>query len=537
MSTLISPLPKGMQPLPCLADHVRAIAQATPDAPAMIFGARHWTYGELDRQVSAVARWLIARGFKKGDCLVTLSRPRPEYLVLFLATGKIGGVWTGLNPRYSLPERAWVLNDAKPRFLAFQSPRNPDETAALAATVEAASSALEATIVLNGKWPGATSLETLFDAAASMDSDLAIPVTHLQPDDPALLVYTSGSTGQPKGALISHYGLTFGSLVQATQLRVPQPRVICDLPISHIGCVADVAAVTLVQGGSLVFHETFSPDETLAAIERDRITTWIGVPSMFQMIVSSSKFATTDLSSVRLVLWGGAAMPKSIIDTLRGRGLRLKAAYGLTETSCHVAFTDDSASTDVLAQTIGHPTPYIRCRVVDDRGELCPPGTPGELQIHGRQNFVGYLNNAHATRAAFTPDGWLRSGDLALWTPTQNLSLVGRLHEMYKSGGYSIFPREIELAIEAHPEVTAAAVVGVTHPLYQEVGVAFVVGRKDRALTITDLSSFLRLRLANFKIPKVFELVADLPRLPIGKVDKHQLKARAQRLLDEMTHP
>lgn len=536
MAKPVSSLPDGMQPLPCLADHVGTVARRTPDAPAMTFGSRHWSYAELDREVSAVAHWLIAAGLRKGDRLATLSRPRPEYLVLFLATGKVGGIWMGLNPRYSVPERTWALNHAKPRFLAFQASRAPEESAALAATVEAARCSAEATIVFDGIWPGATSFDDLVEEGSLPHPDARAHVVDIQPDDPALLVYTSGSTGQPKGALISHYGLTFGSLVQATQLRVPRPRVICDLPISHVGCVADICAVTLVQEGSLVFQESFDPDKTLTLIERERITTWIGVPSMFQMSVASSKFASADLRSVQLVLWGGAAMPRSIIDTLQGRGLRLKLAYGLTETSCHVTFTEDGASADVLADTIGCPTPYIQCRVVDDRGNPCPPGTPGELQISGRQNFVGYLNNTQATHDAFTADGWLRSGDVATWTQTRHLRLVGRLREMYKSGGYSVFPREIELAIEMHPEVVAAAVVGVAHPLYQEAGVAFVVGRNDSVLTATDLTSFLNQRLANFKIPKAFEFVRDLPRLPIGKVDKQQLKARAQQLLDEITH-
>ncbi len=243
------------------------------------------------------------------------------------------------------------------------------------------------------------------------------------------------------------------------------------------------------------------------------------------------RFATTDLSSVRLVLWGGAAMPKAIIEELRGRGLRMKGAYGLTESSCHVTFTDDNASTDELAHTIGRPTPYTPCRVVDERGAACAPAVPGELQIQGRQNFIGYLGNAGATREAFTADGWLRSGDLAAWTPEGQLRLIGRLREMYKSGGYAVFPREIELALEAHPAVAAAAVVAVPDPLYQEVGVAFVTARPGHDLTSEALRGHLRQHLANFKIPKMLHIVTQLPVLPIGKIDKTLLKARARELL------
>jgi len=517
--------PKALTPLPCLADHVQAAAQAIPDATAMVFGSRRWTYAQLRSEVSAVARWLLARGLGKGDRLVTLSRPRPEYLILMLATGRAGGIWMGLNPRYTVPERTWVLADARPSFFTFQAPHDPGETNTLAATLEAMGH-LKAKVVFGGEWSGPTSLaEVLAQESAHSDWPL------LAAEDPALLVYTSGSTGKPKGALISHYGLTYGSLVQAQALRVPRPVLICNLPINHVGCVADVCAVTLVQGGCLVFQEQFCAHDMLTAIEQEHVTTWVGVPSMFQMILQQPRFPTTDLSSVQLVLWGGAAMPKAVIEELRARGLRMKAAYGLTESSCHVSFTDDDASTDTLATTIGRPTPYTPCRVVDENGESCPAGTPGELQIQGRQNFLGYFGNAQATQEAFTQDRWLRSGDLAEWTADGNLRLLGRRHEMFKSGGYSVFPREIEIALESHPAVAVAAVVAVPDPLYQEVGVAFVMQRVGHDLTPGALREYLRERLANYKIPKGLHIVTELPVLPIGKIDKGRLRAHASELL------
>ena len=308
---------------------------------------------------------------------------------------------------------------------------------------------------------------------------------------------------------------------------------ICNLPISHVGCVADVCAVTLVQGGYLVFKERFLAEDTLDAIEKERITTWIGVPSMFQLTTRSPRFAAADLSSVRLVLWGGAAMARPVIETLQLRGLRLKTAYGLTESSCHVTFTADDDSTEVLAETIGRPTPYTPCRVVTAAGISCAVGEPGELQVLGRQNFLGYFRNAEATSDAFTADGWLRTGDIATWTAGGHLRLLGRMREMYKSGGYAIFPREIELVLESHPAIASAAVVSTPDPLYQEVGVAFIVQNPGLSLSEASLRAYLQQHLANYKIPKTLCFLSELPTLPIGKIDKSLLRSRAEHLHDQ----
>jgi fatty-acyl-CoA synthase len=217
-------------------------------------------------------------------------------------------------------------------------------------------------------------------------------------------------------------------------------------------------------------------------------------------------------------------MSRPLIVRLQDRGLRLKSAYGMTETSCHVAFTANDASVDVLERTIGRPTAHTPCRIVNEIGEPCAPDVVGELQVFGRQNFVAYLHQPEATAAAFTADHWLKTGDLAAWTASGDIRLAGRLRELIKSGGYSIFPREIEMAIESHPSIGACAVVGVADPLFQEVAVAFIVVKPGSRADAAQLSDYLRERLANYKVPKAIMVLDALPTLPIGKVDKQALR-------------
>ena len=517
-----------LHPRDCLADHVTAAALKSPHAPAVVFGTTRWTYQELDRRVASLASALIERGVRSGDRVATLSTPRPEFLLLFLAVGKIGGIWMGLNPRYRPQELDWLLADAQPTLLAVLSSLD----AATISQVRLAAAALPkpcAVIEFGGEPPVPSGIapldrDTIYSVSASA------PFRAISPDDPALLVYTSGSTGRAKGALISHYGLTFGSLVQAGELGLTRPTMICNLPINHVGCVADICSVILVQGGTIVFQEKFDAERMFDAIEQERVTIWGGVPSMFQLMVDHPRFLTSDLSSVEMALWGGAAMPRQLIVRLQSRGLRLKGAYGMTETSCHVAFTPNDATVDVLEQTIGRPTSLTPCRIVDDAGQRCEVGSPGELQVCGRQNFIGYLHQTEATAAAFTADRWLKTGDLAAWTATGDIRLVGRLREVIKSGGYSVYPREIELIIESHPSIGACAVVGAPDPLFQEVSVAFVVAKPGKTTSAKQLDSFLRERLANYKIPKAIVSLDALPLLPIGKVDKNALRVLATKL-------
>ena len=360
--------------------------------------------------------------------------------------------------------------------------------------------------------------------------------------DPALLVYTSGSTGQPKGALLSHYGLCFGSTVQNQHFLVTQPRIICSFPINHAACVADSCCVNLVAGGTLVFHERFDPALVLQTISRERINVLGGVPTMLLMLLEHPAFESTDFSSIEFIIWGGAALPVPVIKRLQALAPRLMNIYGMTETAANTTYSSPDADLTELSETIGRPSPQMPCRIINTQGEPCAVGEHGELQFKGEYLLLEYLNRPEATRDVYTEDGWLHTGDLGYWRENGTISLVGRMSDMFKSGGYNVYPREIEQLLESHPAVDMAAVVGVPDPRYQEVGVAYIIPRSDsddkgsEALTVDALRSFCKDKLANYKVPKTFTLVDELPLLPVGKVDKVTLKQRASKGQTEKTY-
>jgi acyl-CoA synthetase (AMP-forming)/AMP-acid ligase II len=291
--------------------------------------------------------------------------------------------------------------------------------------------------------------------------------------------------------------------------------------------VGDITIDTLVPGGTIVFQDQFDPEAMLAAIEPERITFFGHVPTVLQLIVNHPRFDTVDWSSVELIIWEGAAAPAELIRRLADKCPNLANAYGMTETVGSVTFTFDATDVDVLANSIGWPVPEYGVRLVGEENRLVPPGETGEIQVKGDFVTLGYWNRPEATRDLFTSDGWLRTGDLAVLRPDGAYRLIGRLKEMFKSGGYNVYPREIELVLERHPDVAMAAVVGVPDPLYQEVGHAFVMVHPGRQPSPEDLEAHCRAELANYKVPKRFVVATELPMLPIGKIDKRKLVTRS----------
>jgi acyl-CoA synthetase (AMP-forming)/AMP-acid ligase II len=245
-------------------------------------------------------------------------------------------------------------------------------------------------------------------------------------------------------------------------------------------------------------------------------------------------FARFDLSSVQLIAWGGAPMSRETIERLKAVCPNLASNYGMTETSSAITIIEPTSDLDILANTVGRPRPGIEMRLVDQDDQLVGCDQPGEIQVRSNSNFLGYWQQADATAAAFTADGFFRTGDLGERRTDGRIRLIGRLREMYKSGGYNVYPREVEAVIEAHPGVATAAVVSVPDPLWQEVGVAYVVPRDS--ITTEQIEQHCRERLANYKLPKHIVLTADLPLLPIGKVDKRALRALAERLRADEGH-
>lgn len=514
--------------LPRISDYTGWHAGRRPDVEAMVLGARRINYRQLHQMVERLARALIAAGVKKGDRIATLQTPHPDYFVAFLATASIGGIWVGLNPRYKLEELTHVVTDAEPVLLLTRTRIEERSYEQEILSLKQSCAALRNIVVFDGDPLMAQSVamsDFLLAGDAITDRALEAARQACSTRDPCLIVYTSGSTGKPKGALLHHDGISAFSLAQNRVWPISPQAVVNYFPINHVGCVVDCSTPCLVAGGKIVFMEHFDPSECLALIAREKVSMWGSVPSVFQMQLALPDFASHDLSAVQLIVWEGAAMPEDIIDRLIEICPRLATNYGMTETTSAITVVEPTCELEVLANSVGRAFPGVEIRLTGPDGKEVPDGEAGEVQTRSRYNLLGYWRRPDATAEAFTPDGFFKTGDLAVKRADGRYRIVGRLKEMYKSGGYNVYPREVEATIETHPAVALAAVVAVPDPLWDEVGVAYVVPRGT--ISAAELEAHCRAHLANYKVPKRIVVTQELPLLPIGKVDKRALKERA----------
>ncbi|MEZ5983585.1 MAG: fatty acid--CoA ligase family protein [Parvularculaceae bacterium] len=281
---------------------------------------------------------------------------------------------------------------------------------------------------------------------------------------------------------------------------------------------------SLLSAGALSLWSKFDPAGALDLMQKERVTMWGSVPSTFQMQLALPDFDSYDLSSVQVIIWSGAAAPETLVKQLMELAPLCATNYGMTETMVITALKPVT-DFDALANSVGPAFPGVEIKLLQADGAEAPPGEPGEVWVRSEYNLIGYWRNAEASAQSITPDGFFKTGDLAVLRPDGNYRIVGRIKEMYKSGGYNIYPREVEMALEEHPQVAAAAVVSIPDPVWQEVGVAFIEPKGE--LSLGDLESHCRERLANYKIPKRFVIEPNMPLLPIGKINKVALKERA----------
>lgn len=495
------------------------------DLEAAVLGHKRWTYRELSTKVDALAAALLHAGVAPGDRVATLQTPHPDFVVAFLATVSIGAIWVGLNPRYRIEEIRHVVEDSRPTLLLARTQIGPRSYAAEIA--ELAKDRLVVAFDGDPAVPGVCPMDQ-FLARRSPPEELTRARAAVDPEAGCLIVYTSGSTGRPKGALLRQRALARFAMAQNDLWPVTEYRAVNYFPINHIGSVIDCLLPCLAAGGTMYFMEDFDPAGCLALMEREQVTIWASVPSVFAMQLALPDFDRYDLSSVELIIWEGAAMPVDLIGRLREICSRLATNYGMTESGSAITALPPTDDLAYLANTVGPAFPSVSVRLRSATDEDCPSGEVGEVQVKSPFAMIGYWNNPDATAAAFTQDGFLRTGDLAKQEANGFYRIVGRLKEMFKSGGYNVYPREIECVLESHPEVELAAVVAASDPVWQEIGVAFVA--VPTGFDIKDLIRWCQSRLANYKVPKHFVARERLPLLPIGKIDKPGLAREAEAL-------
>lgn len=512
------------------ADVLGERARLTPDAEALVevsTGLR-LTYHELDQRAIRCARlWTETLGLRKGDRIGIYAHNSVDYLAAFFAAGKTGVILVTLGTRLTATELAHVVTDSGMRALLYDG--------ALAETVTQLREKvqLEHWVRLGSGSPAGT--HTFSDAVddavnyttATRAFDLTDPwrPTPCGSEDIYCLLYTSGTTGQPKGVMIPHRQVLANGFntVCGWGLRADDISSIFT-PLYHAGGLMAFLVPIFVIGGKIVLHHGFDPEEIWQTFESEGVTVALGVPTVWKMLLDAPDFHRVDLSSVRWLISGGAPLPQYLIEAYQRKGVVFKQGFGMTEVgvNCFAMTVEDSRQ---RKGSIGKPLMFTEVRLVDEEGRDVPTGEIGELLFRGPHVSKGYWRQPQASAEALDSDGWFHSGDQARRDEDGYYYIAGRQKDMIISGGVNVYPAEIEAVLVQHPSVEDAAVVAVPDEKWGEVGIAFVLTREgDQTLEPEDLQAFLNERLARFKIPKAFRLVDQLPRTAYGKVQKELLK-------------
>jgi fatty-acyl-CoA synthase len=472
-------------------------ARMSPDRVAVVHGDRELTYRDLHDRATRVAHVLAGLGVCSGDRVAYLGPNEPEFLETLFGACMLGAIFVPLNTRLAAPELEYILRDCGASVLV----RAP-----------AHDLAPDVRHVLDRTTYGE-------QVAAAPAGPVDEPV---EPDDIAVIMYTSGTTGRPKGAALSHANLHWNTVNVLIDVDLAGDEVtLVNAPVFHVAALNQTVLPTLVKGGTVVL-DSFDPVRTLETIARRRVTYLFGVPAMFQAVAGVPEWTDADLSSVRTMICGGAPVPAQVITTYQQRGLVFLQGYGLTESSPSALFLRAEESTRKVGSA-GTPCFFTDVRVLDADGQDVPPGVPGEVVLHGPNVMTGYWDKPEETAAVLSPDGWLRTGDVAVSDEDGYLYIRDRIKDVLISGGENVYPAEVEDVLHRHPAVRDCAVIGVPDERWGEVGRAIVVTR--HAVEPAELLAFLDGRIARYKIPKTVVFAETLPRTASGKLLKSALRA------------
>lgn len=515
-----------------LSDYVVQAACERPEHIAFLYGEQRITYREFAQQVEKLACYLLKLGVQKGDRLAYLMIPRPEFFYLYMAAARIGAIITGVGTRQSDKEIEYVLNNSEARAMfVLHSMYEYDYQDRLEKILPNCPSVKNIYII-----GGEARLENALAFDEIMQSDYSVYLPELlereaqiSTHDGLIIVYTSGSTGVPKGALMSHQNIIHMSLVEIGMCGASADDIwINHLPVNHVSGATEVGATGIVSNATQVL-EPFNPIRTLELIQQHKVTILGQVPTMFAMQFASPDYDQYDLSSLQTVVISGAMAP---LETLRKmRDTMCDNCYnclGLTEVSGLITYTAKGDSLETLNLTVGKVAPDFEMKLVDHKRQRVEDGKVGEIAYRGTSVIKEYFKLPEATAAAFDEEGWFYSGDLGLIDEDGNLRMVGRSKEMYITNGENIYPAEIEEAIMRFPGVMLCAVVAVPHDIAGEIGRAYLVPLPDAKIEVEELKEFLKTYLSSYKVPREYVFREMLPMTLLGKIEKKVLRQEVE---------
>jgi len=506
------------------ADILGERARITPDSVALTYipTRQEFTYGQLDQRATRCARaWINRCGLRPKDRVGMLSENRVEFVEAFCAAGKSGIILVPLSTRYTAHELATIVQDSGMRCLMYSS--------RFASVVHELRSLapVESYIHFDSPHSSPRSSPNGRSYAELLEPENAtpLPAAPIAPEDLYCLLYTSGTTGKPKGVMIPHSQVAWNAYntVMSWQLR-DTDSVQIFTPLYHAGGLTVFITPLFAIGGRILLHEGFSPAEVLRVFDEYKCSLLFGVPTIFKMLMDAPEFAAVDFSHVRFCCSGGAPLPRYIIAAYQERGVVFRQGYGLTEVGVN-CFAMTDADSVRKAGSIGKPMMFTEAKVIDPDGKELGAKEVGELCLRGPHVSRGYWNNEAATAQVLDADGWFHTGDLAQHDEEGFFYIAGRLKDMIISGGVNVYPAEIEAELLKHDAVTDAAVLGIADEKWGEIPIAFLVLQPGTQITADELSAFLGQRLSKIKLPKRFVFVEALPRNVYGKVLKNELRA------------
>ena len=469
---------------------------------------RSLTFARLNRLANRLAHQLTSKyHIQKGGRVAILAENCLEYLILFAAAQKTGCILVPINYRLASEELTYLLSNSNPTLLLYD-------------TIFQAK--LEESGILN-TIPFHCTMNVL---AASLDKDTQHPdddyfeCATIKEDDPIFILYTSGTTGFPKGSLYTHQMLFWNSVNTALSLLVnSESRTVNCMPPFHTGGWNVLTTPFFHHGGYTCLMKNFEAEVVLRAIEAEQVTIFMGVPTMLKMIADLPAFEKVELTALKYMIVGGEPMPVSLIEKWQEKGVPIRQGFGMTEVGPNLTSLHQDDAIRKIG-SIGRPNFYVQTKIVDQFGLECKANEAGELLLRGPMVTPGYWQNEEATEKAFS-DSWFRTGDRVLQDAEGYLFVVDRIKNMFISGGENVYPAEVERVLSAHPTVSAAAVIGVPDPKWGESGRAFIV--KKQALSVEELIEFCQSKLAKFKIPKSIVFLEELPKNDTGKINKKAL--------------
>lgn len=494
-----------------LNENLRRSATRFPDKYAYIYEDKSVTYQELNQQVDQLAAGLSAQGIRKGDGVALILGNSPEFVIAYYGILRLGAFAIPINPMFTQGEISYILDNSQAKVvIAIASVANK------LSELTKKSNNIKCVIYTDGKSQEWT-WERLMDT-----SNLGFESPFIHQDDLAVVLYTSGTTGKPKGAMLSHRNLVSNaeSISQLVELN-EEDRVVAVLPMFHVFCMTLCLNDSIACGATVIIIPRFSPQDVVSTIKEKQVTVFVGVPTMYNFIYQLSEASAEDFLSIRLCISGGASIPVELLQNFQSKfNVSILEGYGLSETSPLVAINPLKGTRK--PGSIGLNIPGVKSKVINVEGDELPRGEVGELVIQGPNVMKGYLGMSEATSAALI-DGWFYTGDMAEMDEEGYIYIVDRKKDIIIVGGYNVYPREVEEVLYQHSSIIEASVVGVPDEGYGEIVKAYVVV-KDEQITMDDIIHFCQDKLVKYKLPRQVEFLKELPKNSTGKILRRELR-------------